>query len=223
MRLRFGSCVFDSLTRDLVRDGSRVHLSPKAFRFLELLLEGAPRAFTKAEIYEALWPATFVSEASLTRLAAEVRAALEDDARQPTFIRTVYGHGYAFAGRITSESSSSLPPTAHGVSGFSVFVGPREFPLWEGENVIGRTSDCAVPVDSSRVSRRHARILVEGARARLEDMGSKNGTYLQGRRLDAAAELAPGDEVRVGPIVLLFKYALKDGSTHTDVLRNPIS
>jgi DNA-binding winged helix-turn-helix (wHTH) protein len=217
VRVRFGRFVFDSQARDLVRDGERVPLSPKAFRFLELLLEGAPRAYTKAEITDALWPQTFVSEASLTRLAAEARAALEDDARTPKFIRTVYGHGYSFMGVIDSEPSS-IRRGWPGVSAFSVLIGRREVPLWEGENVIGRTSDCAVHVVSTSVSRHHARILVNGDSARLEDMGSKNGTYLRGRRLDAVSELTPGDEIRVGPVVLCFQCAARDRATDTDIL-----
>jgi DNA-binding winged helix-turn-helix (wHTH) protein len=217
VRVRFGRFAFDSEARDLVRDGKRVPLSPKAFRFLELLLEGAPRAYAKTEINDVLWPETFVSEASLTRLATEARAALEDDAREPKFIRTVYGYGYSFMGAIDSEPSSNrrgLP----GVSAFSISVGRREIPLAEGENVIGRTSDCAVCVVSTSVSRHHARILVEGDSARLEDMGSKNGTYLRGRRLDAATELTPGDEIRVGPVVLHFQCATRDRVTDTDIL-----
>jgi DNA-binding winged helix-turn-helix (wHTH) protein len=219
LRLRFASFVFDPLARELVRNGTRVHLSPKAFRFLELLLKDAPRAFSKAEIYEALWPGTFVSEASLTRLVAELRAALQDDARQPALLRTVYGYGYAFSGAVSPEPSGPAPARRQ-AEAFSVVAGPKEFPLWEGENVIGRTASCAVPVESTSVSRRHARILVEAGRALLEDLGSKNGTYLRGRRLEEPAELAPGDEVRVGPVVLVFRSAA--GSDDDSTTEGPV-
>jgi hypothetical protein len=191
-----------------------VHLAPKAFRFLELLLKGAPRAFSKAEIFDALWPGTLVSEASLTRLVAELRAVLQDDAHQPALLRTVYGYGYAFIGAVSPEPSGPAP-AGWQASVFSVVAGPREFQLWEGENVIGRTASCAVPVESTSVSRRHARILVEAGRALLEDLGSKNGTYLRGRRLEEPAELAPGDEVRVGPVVLIFRSAPDSGDATT--------
>ena len=221
MRLRFSSCVFDSLNRELIREGKPAHLSPKAFRFLELLLEAAPRALAKAEIYEKLWPGTFVSEASLTRLAAEVRAAIGDDARQPCFIRTVYGHGYAFASEVAEEP----PPTSRWptgprtpVSTFAVVVGTRSFPLSDGENVLGRSPECAVPVDSVRVSRRHARILVEGGRARIEDLGSKNGTFLRGRRLEAPVDLCPGDQIQVGAVVMTFQAVPADAPTETDLV-----
>jgi hypothetical protein len=61
MRIRFGECVLDSETRELLLRGSAVHLSPKGFQFLELLLESRPRALSKSEIHEKLWPGTFVS------------------------------------------------------------------------------------------------------------------------------------------------------------------
>ena len=220
MRLRFRSCVFDSLSRELIREGKPAHLSPKAFRLLELLLEAAPRALPKAEIYEKLWPGTFVSEASLTRLVAEVRAAIGDNARQPSFIRTVYGHGYAFASEVADEpppTSRSPPGHRTPVSAFALWVGARKFSLWDGENVLGRSLECAIPVEAARVSRRHARILVEGGRARIEDLGSKNGTFLQGRRLETPAELCPGDQIQVGTEVLTFQAVLADPPTETDL------
>src|SRR5436190_22610708 len=98
MRVAFGPCVLDTATREVVRDGRPVHLTPLAFRLLELLIEQRPRALTKAELQDALWPGTFVTEASLSSLVADLRSAIGDEARGSTFIRTVHRHGYAFGG-----------------------------------------------------------------------------------------------------------------------------
>lgn len=77
-------------------------------------------------------------------------------------------------------------------------------PPAEGENVVGRDRGCALSIPSSLVSRRHARIVLVGQRATLEDLGSKNGTVLGGRRVDRAVPLSDGDEIRIGPALLVF-------------------
>ena len=94
--------------------------------------------------------------------------------------------------------------------------GEQEIPLSEGENFIGRTPDAVVRISSSRVSRRHARIVVTGGRAVLEDLGSKNGTYLRGRRIHGPAELSDGDEICFGRDVVLFRFCYPAGTTVTD-------
>jgi TolB-like protein len=95
--LRFDRFVLDTGARRLLRDGRDVHLSPKAFTLLELLVARRPDAVSKTEIHDALWPATNVVEANIANLVGEIRGALEDDRRQPRCIRTVPRFGYAFA------------------------------------------------------------------------------------------------------------------------------
>jgi DNA-binding winged helix-turn-helix (wHTH) protein len=217
LRIRFGACAFDREARELRRDGAPVPLSPKALGFLQLLLEHRPRALSKAEIHDYLWPATFVAESSLTRLAAELRAALGDDARKPRFVRTVFGFGYAFSGETIEEAA---PPASRQRTGSSCRLawGNREIPLAEGENLLGRVEDATVWIDSPKASRRHARIVVSGGRALLEDLGSRNGTFLRGKRLREPAPLADGDEICVGPVVLIFRSVRATGTTETDGL-----
>src|SRR5512134_3465844 len=98
MRLVFGECEFDSGRRVLLRHGSARPLSPKAFQLLELLLDRRPEAVAKTELLERLWPETFVTDASLHNVVAEIRAALGDAPRAARFIRTVPRFGYAFQG-----------------------------------------------------------------------------------------------------------------------------
>lgn len=204
MRLRFGQCLFDTDSRELIRDGARGGLSPKAFQLLDLLLRARPRAVTKQEIHERLWPKAFVSDSSLPRLAAEIRAAIGDDAKNPRLLRTVHRFGYAFFGPVAVVEGEQAPLGAP----FGVVWGERRIVLLAGENVIGRAPEARVFVDLARVSRRHARIVVADGRAVLEDLGSKNGTFLRGERLTQPTELVDGDEIWAGSLVLVFRSSL---------------
>lgn len=105
MAIRFCDCVLDRDARALVRDGLTVHLTPKAFDVLALLVSGRPRALKKAEILDRVWPGTFVTDASLTRTIHEIRDAIGDEGS--TTIRTVHGHGYAFAADAVEEAPHS--------------------------------------------------------------------------------------------------------------------
>lgn len=98
MQVRFGEFMLDTDTRQLIGTEGEVHLSPKAYELLTVLVEKRPRALSKQELHERLWPATFVSEVNLATLIAEIREALGDDARKPRFVRTARRFGYAFCG-----------------------------------------------------------------------------------------------------------------------------
>jgi DNA-binding winged helix-turn-helix (wHTH) protein len=212
MRVRFGDCVLDTATRELTRGGRAVDLEPKVFQLLELLLESRPQALEKDRIHERLWPATFVSESSLPRLVADLRAAIGDQAREPRFIRTLHGFGYAFSGPVTVDSRAAGPSQG---TRFRLIWGERSIPLREGENILGRAEDVAVPIDSTRISRHHARIVVSGEQVQLEDLGSKNGTFVAGRRLTGPVPLRDGDEICLGTLLIVFRSA-GDASTETD-------
>ena len=166
MRKRFGQFEFRQDTRQLLREREVVPLSPKAFALLELLLAQAPAAVSKDQILGLVWEGTVVSDASLTNVIAEIRAALEDRSRQPRFIRTVHGFGYAFCGEILNSPRSDV--TAGTL--WRLLVGGLPLALLPGENVIGRDPDVAVHIDHSEISRRHARVLVNGDGAVVEDL-----------------------------------------------------
>jgi DNA-binding winged helix-turn-helix (wHTH) protein len=214
MRLRFGEFTLDRATRQLLRAGTERHLEPKAFELLDLLLERRPAALSKEEIRDRLWPETFVSESNLTDLVAQVRQALGDRPRQPRFIRTVHGYGYAFSG----EASAERAPSGRGPAPRVVWE-RRVFVLDEGENVVGRDEDVAVRIDAPGVSRRHARIVVTESAAKLEDLGSKNGTYLHEKRLEGPVALRDGDTFRLGRLLLVFRTTPHTGSTRTERVR----
>src|SRR5262245_55452184 len=180
MRIRFGDCLFDSETRQLYARGEISHIQPKAFQLLELLLENRPRAVSKSQIHERIWPGTFVSDATLTSLLVELRNVIGDEAKRPVFVRTVHGFGYAFSGD-AQEVRDVVP------------AGPRKWSCWilyadkrtalePGETIIGRDPGAGLFIDHPSVSRRHARIFVTEGSAMLEDLGSKNGTRLDERK-----------------------------------------
>ena len=213
MRVRVGDCLFDSATRELTRLGEVLAVSPKAFDLLGLLLERRPEAVSRVELHERLWPDTFVSRTSLAQLINELRGLLGDDARQPTLIRTVHRFGYAFCGEALDEERPGAQPLA-GRTGFSLVWGEREIALLEGENILGRDSQAVVRFRTPKASRRHARILVAGDRALLEDLGSKNGTFLDGKKIDEPTQLVNGSEIGIGSEILILCSA-PGGSTET--------
>ena len=210
---RFGDFSLDNDTRELLLNGSEVHLSPKAFDLLTVLLANPARAVSKAELQQRLWPSTFVEETNLAGLAAEIRRALGDTASSPRFVRTVYAFGYRFVGEVTADAGASRPPPVR--VKLCLTFERREMVLMDGANVIGRAPDATIQVDSPGVSRHHARIVVSAGDATLEDLGSKNGTHLNGQRITTPARLSDGSQIRLGTIVLTFRMALPTSPTQS--------
>ena len=215
MPVHFGEFALDRDSRQLWRGQEALRLVPKAFDLLDLLLRERPRAVSKDRIRDRLWPKTFVSESTLTSLVVDLRAALGDEPRKPLYVRTVHGLGYAFCGT-ASESAGTETGTGR-LRLLRLLWGDRAIPLSEGENLLGRVDGAAAWIDSPSVSRRHARIVVSGGRATIEDLGSKNGTYVRGARLSAAAQLVDGDEIRLGRVRMTFSVLAGTASTQTDI------
>jgi len=173
---------------------------------------------SKDEIVGALWPDTFVTDGSLANLVAEVRAALGDTATNPRFLRTVHRVGYSFCGEVVGD----LPPLelhATALTRLRLVSADREFQLHEGECLVGRASECTVCLESSTVSRHHARLLVTGEQVVLEDLDSKNGTFVNGGRVVAPTPLVKDDRVRFGSVDLALRVSGPLNSTDSLVLR----
>jgi DNA-binding winged helix-turn-helix (wHTH) protein len=209
---RFGVFCLDNDTRQLLQDDEEVHLSPKAFELLTTLIANRRRAMSKAELQEHLWPATFVEETNLAGLVAEIRRALRDDADHPTFVRTMYRFGYRFVGDVTEVAAAAPPAPSRARP--CLIIDQKHVPLMEGANVIGREPDAAIQFDAAGVSRYHARIVVAQGTATIEDLGSKNGTFVRGERV-TSAPLADGDEIRLGTARLTFHVSPPKGTTET--------
>ena len=218
VHIRFGPFTLDFDRRQLMRDGDDVHLTPKAFDLLVLLVRERPKALAKTVLQQELWPDTFVAEANLSNLVAEVRKGLGDRPRAPTWIRTAHGFGYAFAGETIGGArtdAAAVRPTCW------LEWGRRRFRLVPGEHVIGRDAGVDVRLDASTVSRRHARIVVSDAEVWLEDCDSKNGTSRGGIRLTAPVSLADGEIIGIGSLRLTFHVMAPVVSTDTQVTSAP--
>ncbi len=151
-------------------------------------------------------------EANLSNLVGEVRAALGDNPRRPRFVRTVHGFGYAF-----SEAPQSEASRADGSRGVLYRL------VWDqvarnvrrGGALLGRDPALEVCLDSSSVSRQHARVQIADGVAMLEDLGSKNGTFVNGQRITTAVRLCDRDQIGVGEVRLRFRILCTQPSTET--------
>lgn len=197
--LTFGSFRFDRGARQLTQSGEAVHLTSKAIDLLTLLAGRRPDAVAKKEIHLALWPDTFVSDVSLTTLVFELRTVLGESARRPRFIRTVHGFGYAFQGDSGQNDATAVETP------FCIIYDGHDIGLLRGENLLGRSRDCRVRVEATRVSRRHARITIDGDTALIEDCGSRNGTWVDGQRTAGRQRLKDGDEIGIAGINMRFR------------------
>ena len=216
-----------SLNR-LARDSTTIRLTPKAMDLLVFLARHPRVVMTRETIIDAVWAERFVGENVLRRQIAALRKALEDDAASPTYIENIPKRVYRLIARVQfidsvlPEGPDLGPPTDQRFL-CALRWGADDIPLHEGENVIGRTPDSDIQVASERVSRMHALIAVEGGRATIEDLGSKNGTYVDGQRIDAPTELVDGDRINIGPAVLQYcGFFTADTAADTDPEVDPV-
>ena len=211
MRYLFDSIIVDADRRLLLRSGSQVHQAPKAFTLLLFLIHQRPSAVAKADLMSHLWPDTFVSDATLASLVADVREAIGDTGREARIIRTLHRFGYAFVADVELNSGDDVDrPVLGWLLGES-----WRLPLHAGEIVLGREGEGVVPLASGSVSRRHAALVMEGRSATVRDLGSKNGTFVDNVRVDEPIALRDGARVRLGTLVLTFRAGAGASSTET--------
>lgn len=197
--------------------GRETHLSPKGFELLRVLVENRPRVVSKTELIERIWPGVFVSDVSLAKTVSKIRKAVgqPDDA---SIIRTVHGCGYAFAAGVTASEPREETLRGPVPATCWLFCGRREFPLSDGEHIVGRDPEAGIRLASPKVSRRHAKIVVRHRHAVLTDLGSKNGSFVRGLRVTRPTPLEPGDDIQIGPFTLTFWIADDARSTESEVL-----
>jgi hypothetical protein len=199
-----------------------VHLSPKAFQLLSLLISSRPRVVSKDELKDALWEGVFVSEGNLAVLVHEVRAILGEHGRTGRLIRTVQGFGYAFQGDVESIQVAEPDHSAQGLSYWLIW-GTRVFALRQGTNVLGRQPDADVLLDFPGVSRLHAKISIQNDEATIEDLGSKNGTSVRNERLTSPQRIEDGDSIQIGVLTLIFRVWPSHGAETLTVIRERAS
>jgi DNA-binding winged helix-turn-helix (wHTH) protein len=220
VRLRFGPFTLDSETRQLIGEQGEVPLTRKAFDLLLFLVDERPKVLRKTDLLARVWPDTHVVDANLNVLIGELRRALGDDSREPRFIRTVHGTGFAFVGDATDLAT----PSGKRGSPRRCWLAwhERRFMLEDGSNLIGRDPGCDVWIDASRVSREHARVVVDSASGRVtvEDVGSTNGTFVGASPVVGSVALSDGDVLQIGSVELTFRV-WNEKQAETERIRPP--
>lgn len=201
-KFRFGDFVLDTARRELTRELERVALEPKHLSLLELLIESAPAAVSKERIYDTLWPDVVVAEANIHNLISELRRALGEESRE--LIRTVHGHGYSFTGNVDEQSHWELA------------IGNRVHRLFTGTNVVGRGSEADVVIDYPGISRLHALIRVVGDEITVEDLGSKNGTHVNGSRITRRTPAGQRDSILFSQLPAVLRRSTQMDATQTE-------
>ena len=212
---RLGDWLVEPTLDRISRDGRYIRLRPRAMDVLLCLALESGKLASKQQIIDAVWHTEFVSEHALTQVIAELRSALGDDARNPIYIENIPRRGYRLVATVTPIAASV--PSVHGASlPFKLQGEDGDHPLIQGPNIIGRTIDADLCIDRTEVSRCHARIFVAGTTATIEDLGSKNGTYVNGERLEGPTLLTNGDEIWIGRSVARMRFLIEGEPTKTE-------
>jgi DNA-binding winged helix-turn-helix (wHTH) protein len=219
MRVRFGSYEFDSGTRQLLHAGKPVHLSPKSFDLLQILIERRPALVSKTELQDRLWPDSVVLEANLGNAVAEIRKALGDDSRSPTFVWTVSRRGYRFSADVEVVGPRAADQAPGAVTWWLVWK-DTILPLAEGDNVVGRNPNSGIWINAASVSRVHAHIVIADGHATVEDRRSTNGTFVDGTRIASRHPLVDGNTVTFGSEDAVFREWSDRAAPATEPVRS---
>ena len=219
MRVRFGPFLFDTGTRELLEDGRPLHLSPKSFDLLQILVEHRPAVVSKAALQDRVWPDVFVDEANVGNAVAEIRKVLGDDPKTPAYVATVSRRGYRFCAEVDNlgVAAGGAPEKRH--LQWWLSWQNTTLPLAEGENIVGRHPSSGVWINAKSVSREHACITIEPDRATIEDRGSTNGTFVDGTRISTRHPLVDGAAITFGSEKATFRQWSDEGAAPTEPVR----
>ena len=203
---QLGELLVDPNLGRLTRGATTVHVELRVMDVLVYLAIHTSELVTRKQLIDSVWGTEFISDNTLTHAIAELRSALEDDAKNPTYIETLHRRGYRLLARVGDPKSKESGNAAER-SLVSVVDGDRRIRLGKGENIIGRLPWATVTIQSLQVSRRHAQIVVDDERTILEDLGSKNGTRLNGRPVYRPSTLSDGDKISLGSHVVAIHFS----------------
>ena len=204
---RFGPFRLAPDQRRLERDGTAIALTPKAFDLLVTLVQHHTRALSKDELLALVWSGSVVEEGNLAQQVLLLRRALADAG---DCVATVPRHGYRFVASVIEERQDTNSPAK---SPHCLVWDGREYPLHEGITVIGRAEDADVRILLPSLSRHHARVVVRGLEATLEDLGSRHGSWRGSMRVRDSVGLCGGDEIRLGTAVLVYCVVMPNDTT----------
>ena len=219
MKVRFGAFTLDSGARQLLNGKQGVHLSPKAFDLLEILVARRPNVVSKEILLDEVWPGKVVEEANLAIAVGEVRKALGEDSKSPALVVTVARRGYRFAAEAEDLERPAAAAQKDLYPRWWLTWRDTALPLREGDNIVGRHPASAIWINGGSVSRSHARIIVSPGRVTIEDLGSRNGTFVDGNQLSGPHQLLDGTEVTFGSERATFREWSDDLAAGTEPIR----
>jgi DNA-binding winged helix-turn-helix (wHTH) protein len=197
-RLRSGFRLEDWLVEPeldrISRGEETVHLQPLEMNLLVLLAARAGRVVAPRNLIDAVWEGRIVAESALSRTVAGLRRALGDDARQPRYVETIPRRGYRLVGKVSALDTAPAESESQCV----LLLPDGMARLGQGRHVLGRASTA----DS-----------VDGAQVVLEDMGSKHGTWVDGRPVTSPVTLGEGAVILLAGVVLQFRWLHHDETT----------
>jgi DNA-binding winged helix-turn-helix (wHTH) protein len=201
--VRFGAFDVDLKTGELRSEEGPSILPPQLLKVLAILLERAGDLVTRDELCQRLWgEEVFVDyEHSLNKAVTKLRRILGDTAERSRYIETLERRGYRFVAPIEVLGDGALA----GLARLRLVLPGRTVPLSEGRHMVGRDPAAAIRLDSTEVSRRHAIVTVRAGVATITDLGSRNGTFVNGERLAGTRELRHGDEMLLGTSSVVFE------------------
>lgn len=216
--VRFGPFEVNFITGELRKKGMRLSLQPQPFEVLSMLLEEPGRLVSRDQLASRLWPGdVFVDvDHGVNKAINKLRTVLDDTGAAPRFVETLPRRGYRFIAPVTPVQTSA----DDGRSASRFLCEGRTILLPFGTHIIGRDEAAEISSDSKTLSRRHARVVLTCESAVLEDLGSKNGTRVNGAVVRGSVTLADGDQVEAGVLRLVFRTR-SYGSTETANLPQP--
>jgi DNA-binding winged helix-turn-helix (wHTH) protein len=202
---RLGEWLVEPDLNLISRGTETVRLETKVMELLVFLASRGSRLVTRREIFDGVWGTEFICDNTLTHATSELRSALGDDARRPRFIETIHSRGYRMLVPVTSLEGREMadPGTP---SHCRILCGSRSVQLRQGLNLIGRAAEATVRVDSVWVSRHHACITIDGRNATIEDLDSRNATFLNGFKLTRPMPLTDGDTICLGKLSTALRF-----------------
>ena len=217
-RFKLGDWLVEPNLNTICRGHETTHLELKVMDLLVFLAHRGPRLITRREIIDGVWGTEFICDNTLTHAISELRTALGDNARDPSYIQTIHRRGYRILAPVTNLEGRALMDPGR-PSHCRIVTGSRIVRLREGINLIGRAPEATVYLDSVWVSREHAQVTVHrSGTATIEDLDSRNGTFVNGRRLSRAMPLADGDTIYLGKLTDALRFSSGGPQVSTDVL-----